>query len=473
MSDIIRFYCSDYQSKESIDKDCWDFLTELQESLDEDSTGIYKIDISGSAAEFSDRKEKISLINSARTMTDKYAGLITYKGRTLLIRSRFDSEGGGMYFLNHILHKCGIASVVSFDNSPGARTDDVSGIDKIIAAVFLSMLKEAFSVGVYRQYRSFEYNDSSPKGQINIARHIRLNPVSNGKVAYSPREYTVNNPVNRLILTAWQLLSRAGGAAVMININREYRKPIDFLKAELGYQPIDRRSLNNILLQAEDPVVHPVYRRYEELRRLCIEIVRQFKCELFRESSRKAVGILFDMNNMWELFIEKNELIKDARPRDESMDILYADDNSGGKGKVILEPDFCVGEKGGYKAVFDAKYKKKWGRVYKGESWDMREDTFQLISYICCYNVRVGGIVFPMYRTAENEALPHSRRYTLHKDGSERNFLLMPFFLPDADGCRSQEQYESLMKECVESFRSEYSDRYAELIIESPPDSAS
>ena len=57
----------------------------------------------------------------------------------------------------------------------------------------------AYRKGIYKQYCTFEGNDSKVRGKIDIARHIRLNPLFNGKIAYSYREYTINNNTNRLI----------------------------------------------------------------------------------------------------------------------------------------------------------------------------------------------------------------------------------------------------------------------------------
>ena len=74
--------------------------------------------------------------------------------------------------------------------------------------VLIQQIEKAYRKGIYKQYCTFEGNDSKVRGKIDIARHIRLNPLFNGKIAYSYREYTINNNTNRLILTAYTLMEK-------------------------------------------------------------------------------------------------------------------------------------------------------------------------------------------------------------------------------------------------------------------------
>ena len=53
--------------------------------------------------------------------------------------------------------------------------------------------------GIFRQYRRFEYNNANIKGNIDIARHIKLNTPFTGKVAYSTREFTQDNELMQLV----------------------------------------------------------------------------------------------------------------------------------------------------------------------------------------------------------------------------------------------------------------------------------
>src|SRR5690554_6543804 len=80
--------------------------------------------------------------------------------------------------------------------------------DMLLMLIFVNQLELALNQGLYRQYQIKEYNDSKIKGRIDINRHIKLNPLQNGKIAYSTREYTVMNPINQLILLADHYLEK-------------------------------------------------------------------------------------------------------------------------------------------------------------------------------------------------------------------------------------------------------------------------
>ena len=78
----------------------------------------------------------------------------------------------------------------------------------ILAIIFAIQIARAYRKGIYRRYRTYENNDSKLKGRIDVARHIRLNPIFNGNIAYSSREYTADNDMNRMILTAYTSLQK-------------------------------------------------------------------------------------------------------------------------------------------------------------------------------------------------------------------------------------------------------------------------
>ena len=84
-------------------------------------------------------------------------------------------------------------------------------LDLILAIIFAMQIARAYRKGIYRRYRTYENNDSKLKGRIDVARHIRLNPIFNGNIAYSSREYTADNDMNRMILTAYTSLQKTAG----------------------------------------------------------------------------------------------------------------------------------------------------------------------------------------------------------------------------------------------------------------------
>ena len=130
----------------------------------------------------------------------EFVGMLSYKGYNIDILSRFDTNNEKEnYFLTYVLSKVLDINIRAF---PDLTMNAETGMhwDILLAMLFLKQLKSALSRGLYRKYCTFHYNNSSPKGAINIAQHIKLNPIFNGKCTYSAREYTLDNEVNHLIL---------------------------------------------------------------------------------------------------------------------------------------------------------------------------------------------------------------------------------------------------------------------------------
>ena len=76
--------------------------------------------------------------------------------------------------------------------------------DFLLILLFVNQIKKAIRKGLFRKYRCFEYNDAKVKGSIDVARHIRYNMIGNGRIAYSTREYTLQNEYNILLLQAYR-----------------------------------------------------------------------------------------------------------------------------------------------------------------------------------------------------------------------------------------------------------------------------
>ena len=81
--------------------------------------------------------------------------------------------------------------------------------DFLLLDQFLSAVRSALPKGYYRRYQRFERNDDHLRGSIDIDRHIRLNAMQrNGRTAYSYRENSVDNSLNRLLLCAYARLRK-------------------------------------------------------------------------------------------------------------------------------------------------------------------------------------------------------------------------------------------------------------------------
>lgn len=394
------------------------------------------------------KQNGLTVFRQSGRRVHKFAGILFYKQQRVVIHSRFDTSEKDCY-LEYALERLGITPRL-MDRMQGFGEQGV--MDMLLPMLFLQQLRSAFDVGVYRRYQTFLYNDSDPKGHLNISRHIRLNPTSNGRVAYSTREYTQDNPINRLILAAYRLLMIrcADAMRTQLDGHPELYQPIEKLSAALGVPDIGPSSLRKLMRNTEGPVTHPMHRNYELLRVTSRLILQCFGLNPFSGSGQEVSGILIPMDRLWEQLLE-SRLLSHGVDAQGTLPIL--------EGRRVLKSDLLSPW-----GVLDAKYRESWEKAYqkeqgvffgqkKGKQWQfVREDVFQVISYMYIMHRSMGGVVFPLRtdrkaldaETAaalrEAEPLP----FQIHKSlGAETRFWLFPLPLPS--GVQDQEQYNQEM----------------------------
>ena len=107
-----------------------------------------------------------------RLKTGNLMGFIGVGETQLNITSRFTELGKEDFFMHYMLSK-----VLDIDfnvlnmNATGANNDVLN----LLMFMFPNLLKQAVAQGIFRAYRTYERNNSSVKGTIDINRHIRNN----------------------------------------------------------------------------------------------------------------------------------------------------------------------------------------------------------------------------------------------------------------------------------------------------------
>lgn len=331
------------------------------------------------------------------------------KDVTLTISSRFDNEDN-QKFLNYVFLKAFDSSGKIFkDMNPMSSPEKTW--DMLLMYVYIDQLEDAFTQGVFRKYDTFEYNDSKVKGRIDISRHIKLNPMNNGKIAYSTREYTVDNSINHLILLTYETLKRKYGYnfVTLVNSNKIIKDGIQNLKNSIpNYKSKDKIDT---IHKSSKKINHSLYTNYEPLRKTSISILRRLGLNIYKNTSDEVCGVLIPIDKLWEKFLYNTIFskiqYKDNRIEEQSelkilrkVDTETSTDES--KEKRILKPDFYLKNK----FVFDAKYRDAWGKntIYK-DTWDsnVREDIFQVLAYMLSFNVNIGGTIFPLEIESKSE----------------------------------------------------------------------
>src|SRR5699024_10660779 len=69
----------------------------------------------------------------------------------------------------------------------------------ILVFLFPRYLNLALRKGLLKEYQHHHHNDSNIKGKIDFKRHLKENSPFTGKVTYTTREFSYDNPVINLI----------------------------------------------------------------------------------------------------------------------------------------------------------------------------------------------------------------------------------------------------------------------------------
>lgn len=424
----------------AVPKENGDFCRSFQEALDNGHIRVEHLLREDEEKREKEERLQIFQANGSEGRTWKYAGSFTWQGQQVMIGSRFD-QGDKNWFLAYVIEK---AMGIPLHAFPELSSDTGHGThDLLLAVLYLRQLKDALMQGYYRQYRTFRYNDSSPRGWLDVARHLRLNPMNNGTCAYAAREYTLDNPVNRLILLARRCLIQKGGAVRSL-VERTIRQDSDLsaalrqLEWAMG-STMDTPAGKALLYQAGRPIVHPCYGQYEPLRRTSAQIVRRQGLQLLQSGEVPGAGVVIPMDRAWELFLEHAVMggIPGLKAQ-QSKPILIPD--GGGAGKRTLKPDFLL-PRGEGLAVLDAKYKIGWQNAYCTGTWENREDVFQILSYLLCFKAGRGGLIFPAPEEKLSDG-PVPQRFWLN--GGEpkgQDVWLLPVAIPNSANCRDYGEY--------------------------------
>lgn len=228
------------------------------------------------------------------------------KNRTrLTIRSRFmpgksDNDCGfdenkDDFFLHYMLQKVLGVNILDMKHS----TDNEPIFDFMLY-LFPYCLKKALCQGLYREYRTRQYNDSNVRGVIDIGRHIRKNIPFCGNVAYKTREYLYDNNTTQLIRHTIEHIRSMRYGTNILGCDVETRKCVAMITGVTG--SYHKSGIQNVVSKNLRPVRHPFFCNYEPLRRVCLQILRHEKLK-YDCKKDDIYGVLFDGAWLWEEYI--------------------------------------------------------------------------------------------------------------------------------------------------------------------------
>jgi 5-methylcytosine-specific restriction enzyme subunit McrC len=327
--------------------------------------------------QYRDEVEKSPIFSlSEETLTTyNLMGFVGRNASQLTISSRFAKDDNNDYFLHYMLQKVFSINLLNFD-----QTANKENIWDFLPYLFPYYLKKAYSQGIYKAYKKEAYNDSNVKGVIDVKRHIQKNLPFMGKVAYTTKEYSTDNPLTQLIRhTIEHIKTHFVNSGILTN-DSEIRKIVNtFIFAT--NKTFEHNSRQKIIAANSKPVAHPFFTAYAALQKICLQILKYDKIT-FGRAKDKIYGLLFDGAWLWEEYL--NCILKNCG--------FEHPTNKTGEGAIHLfehlksykrYPDFWKEN-----FVLDAKYKNFSGYIE-------RNDIHQMISYMYVKKAAIGGFVHP------------------------------------------------------------------------------
>ena len=330
----------------------------------------------------------------------------------LQIGSRFDA-GKSQLFLNYLLGKA-----MGVDFSDFVDSGSASFMQILLAILLVRAMSEADKVGLLREYRRYDCNDLSPRGRMELNRHIKTNFPLCASIAYSKRELTGDLPVNRLIRHSISLVERKWPWLIVHDAGARHFS--DMMKRHVrDYAPIEVKK--HIMSQAfSRPVSHPYFGAcYEPLRILSRMLLLGDGLGIYgKDDGREVCGVLFDGAWLWEEYVAtilEGEGFVHSNPAT-GAGVRYAFKSPCDEGE--LYPDFVSSPQ---RMILDAKYKR---------GWIHRDDRLQLMAYAFNTGYERMGLIFPPQEGSNGSDISESEREWRQSDMSRhffwRNFVFKP-----------------------------------------------
>ncbi len=323
--------------------------------------------------------------------TGNYVGVLSLgNDSNIEIFSRFENDKHKFAFINHMLNK--IYNLDDWLLTQGGNNKIELNFECLLKQSFLSKLKKAYCEGEYKSYEKAHKNDTSPRGTIDIARHIKLNLCpENYKVAYSYNEYTSKNSYIYLVRLCYEMLFQNG-------IKPKGKEVDDLLFKSQDYWSYDKRQI--IHKNENKPITSPLFKCHKDLQKFCLDILRHKKMTLDSFGTEDGkYGVLIDCAWLWEEYVAT--LLKDyfihKTMSSKEKDYLFADEK--GKPFQRIIPDY-VG-KNSLPVIADAKYMDLYGRR------DLQDEQrnsvyYKTVMYMLRYQAKLGMIFYPSISEGDN-----------------------------------------------------------------------
>lgn len=401
------YFGNDVREGTKITKDEFEFLKSLsgrtiEELNSENSILVWPTSFNDTADDIKDQVLFHCTFPEDKSVVCTTHNLVGFVGdgtNQVEIRTRFSGDGNQRdYFLLHLLSVVFSCNIV--DMKVGKGPD--SALD-LMMLLFAGLLTKAVNQGVYKKYVNHQYNDSNVRGTIDVSRHIRYNYPSNGRIAYSTREYSYDNQVTQLIRHTIEHIDKTKFGKTVLSAGEDVKKSVATIRQITpSYQKRDRRDVINA---NQKPVVHPYYQHYTALQRLCLSILKGEKMS-YGDSKQKLSGFVIDMAWLWEEYVAKilARTGLDHFTRSNSKFHLFSKEDGQSIQKII--PDYYDEER---RIVADAKY-TDLSEVDTLSAERAAAIYYKTIMYMYRFNSTFGLLLYP---TKSDDEIVKTEKYNI------------------------------------------------------------
>lgn len=306
---------------------------------------------------------------------------------------------------------------------------------EIFIGMFAAQFKWLFNREIHRSYQQYEENMQFIKGRILFTQTIKENMLRKHIHSVSYEEFSINNPLNRIIKTTMlRLLSQT---------------KISFNKKALKLALIHLEEVEPIRLY---PGIFSKV-KFNRLNQNYLPLFNMAKMFYYNRQPGQSEGdeltftFLVPLNRLFEQYIFK--LLQNSKISSvEGYEVCHhkpqkylayrADHNN--KPIFLLEPDITISRDGRMKAILDAKYKNP---IINDNVSVLPSDIYQMLAYATAYHCPNISLVYPAFmnnKIMDNE-LAH---YEIRTPGGNVSVKVIQLDIISTEPAELQNQLEGI-----------------------------
>jgi len=314
--------------------------------------------------------------------TGLFAGIIYHKGYQFNIVTPY-----GDAFLKRMLN---FVNDIYIDNqdSKASKSEQTNEFQNIIAYLFIQTLEKASVLGLPKIYQQQTQRSHKVRGKIDVNAYLKREMPFLGKLTTTYREQKYIQEIIDVLFLTCKKLEQNFGKEIHCKILGTYQ----LLKQNYSGNYIN----NDIIVKAKNHTVlqNPIFEPFKKVLNYAEILLKdQSLVVKNQENKMKTYGYLFDISQLFELYLEKLLRKHFSDWQVTSQEELQVYQNMFFKRKMF--PDLVMRHKETNQViVFDAKFKKM--RLLKNDL--DRDDFYQIHSYIQYYQKKTlfGGLLYPL-----------------------------------------------------------------------------